>query len=245
MASSIGSSAVAPRILLVETSSRMGQLALARGGEILGIRRLDEARRHARDLAPQAADLLSEQHWGARELDAVFVSRGPGSYTGLRVGIMSAKTLAFVTGCALLGLETFRAIALQVPAEVQRVDVIADAQQGRVYIQRFRCSPGALPSAEDDLHITSLDEWQSNRPEDVFVSGPGLQAYAGTIWDRALDQRFWDPQPAGLLELGLARLAANERDDVWRMEPLYLRPSGAEEKWAATQKRGNEKAHGS
>jgi tRNA threonylcarbamoyladenosine biosynthesis protein TsaB len=235
MAPSIKTSATAPRILVIETSARVGQLAIARGDEVLGVRRLDEARRHARDLAPQVAALLEEQHWAVRDLDAVFVSWGPGSYTGLRVGIMSAKTLAFATGCTLLGLETFRAIALQVPADVRRVDVIADAQQGRVYVQRFRCSLGALPSAETDLGITSLEEWQANRPEDVLVAGPGLHVYSGRIRERVVDQSYWDPQPAGLLQLGLARLAVGERDDVWTLEPLYLRPSGAEEKWAATR----------
>ncbi len=102
-----------PRLLVIDTSHRVGVVALAAGDRLLGERRLDEARRHARDLVPAIRDLLAEVHWKARELDAVFVSRGPGSYTGLRVGIMSAKTLAYASGCTLLGLETFAAIARQ------------------------------------------------------------------------------------------------------------------------------------
>ena len=78
---------------------------------------LDESRRHARDLAPAVRDLLAEQGWPARSLEAVIVSRGPGSYTGLRVGIMSAKTLAYATGCALLAVDTFAVIARQAPPE--------------------------------------------------------------------------------------------------------------------------------
>ena len=66
------------------------------------MRRLDEARRNARDLAPAAAELLQKQGWKPIGLDAVLVSCGPGSYTGLRVGIMSAKTLAYATRCALI-----------------------------------------------------------------------------------------------------------------------------------------------
>src|SRR5207253_4227955 len=96
------SNSLQPRVLILETSVRTGQVALAHGEELLGVLRLDEARRHARDLAPALAELLAQQGWKARELDAVFVSRGPGSYTGLRVGIMSAKTLSYATGCALL-----------------------------------------------------------------------------------------------------------------------------------------------
>src|ERR1700753_1009836 len=98
-----------PRLLILETSHRVGKVALASGDSIVGERTLDESRRHARDLAPAIQTLLGAQGWRARDLDGVIVSRGPGSYTGLRVGIMSAKTLAFATGCALLAIDTFEA----------------------------------------------------------------------------------------------------------------------------------------
>ena len=68
-----------PRLLVIETSQRVGLVALARGQRLLGERRLDEARRHARDLVPAIADLLEGQGWKARNLSAVLVSRGPGS----------------------------------------------------------------------------------------------------------------------------------------------------------------------
>src|SRR5437870_6540619 len=126
-----------PRCLILETSGRIGQVALAHGARLGGVRQLDEARRHARDLAPAVRDLLAQAGWTARSLNAVIVSRGPGSYTGLRVGIMSAKALAYATGCTLVAIDTFAAIAQQAPAEVQQLDVLADAQQNRVYVQRF------------------------------------------------------------------------------------------------------------
>src|SRR5258708_38760875 len=94
-------------------------------------------RRHARDLAPTVADLLREEGWQASDLAGVVVSRGPGSYTGLRIGLMSAKTLAYSTRCALLGIDSFAAIAMQTPPECARVDVIADAQKDLIYAQPF------------------------------------------------------------------------------------------------------------
>src|SRR5262245_25336168 len=134
----------APRFLILETSDRMGQVWLARGDRLLRGRRLDEARRHARDLAPAVAELLAGEGWRPRDLDAVVVGRGPGSYTGLRVGVMSAKALAYATGCALVAVDTFTAIALQAPDEADRLDVLADAQQDNVYVQAFaRPGPGA------------------------------------------------------------------------------------------------------
>src|SRR5207245_2582512 len=112
----------APRLLLLETSGRVGHVALAEGQTLRGARRLDEARRHARDLAPAVRDLLKDAGWTAKSLDAVIVSRGPGSYTGLRVGIMSATALAYATGCKLLGIDTFAVIARQAPPQAQRLD---------------------------------------------------------------------------------------------------------------------------
>ncbi len=129
--------AEAPRLLLLETSGRGGFVALAEGPTLRGVRRLDEARRHARDLAPATAELLAAQGWKARDLHGVVVGRGPGSYTGLRVGIMSAKTLAYAVGCALVAVDTFAVVAEQAPDAVRRMDVLADAQQDKVYVQAF------------------------------------------------------------------------------------------------------------
>src|SRR5258705_13496703 len=99
--------------------------------------------RHGRALGPAVVSLLEELGWKPRDVNVVLVSRGPGSYTGLRVGIMSAKTFAYATGAALLAIDTFAAIASQAPAEVVCVDVIADAQQDKLYVQRFGRSEAA------------------------------------------------------------------------------------------------------
>lgn len=223
-----------PRMLLLETSGRIGQVAIARGGVVVATRRLDEARRHARDLAPAVVELLAGPGWQPRDLHAVIVSRGPGSYTGLRVGVMSAKALAYATGCALLGIETFAAVALQAPALATEVEVIADAQQGRVYVQRFvRARPNAPLSAEGPLAIEEFSRRFAHPRPDTWVTGPGLRVLGPRLADvwRVVPAEDWEPQPESLLRLGLARFLGGERDEVWAMEPLYLRPSSAEEQW--------------
>jgi tRNA threonylcarbamoyladenosine biosynthesis protein TsaB len=221
-----------PRFLILETSHRVGQVALALGDGIVGERTLDESRRHARDLTPAIQELLRAQGWKARELNGVIVSRGPGSYTGLRVGIMSAKTLAFATGCALIAIDTFDAIASQAPADMRNVDVIADAQQDNVYAQRF----GAHP---EPLLVLPLGMWlESARALHVAVTGPGLEKFAARITDVTLSPpELWNARPASLLKLGLARYQRGERDDLFAVEPLYLRASEAERKWEALGKK--------
>jgi tRNA threonylcarbamoyladenosine biosynthesis protein TsaB len=221
-----------PRLLILETSQRRGFVAVAQGTRLLGERPLDEARRHARDLAPACGDLLKGQGWRPADLHGVIVSRGPGSYTGLRVGVMSAKTLAYATGCALLGVETFAALAVQAPDEARTLDVIADAQQDKVYVQRFdRAGDGWQPRTS--LAIVPVAEWLKTLTPDVWISGPGLEQHRAILPPSALlvaeEQRY--PRPERLLRLGLVRHAASERDDPFTLEPLYLRPSSAEEKW--------------
>jgi tRNA threonylcarbamoyladenosine biosynthesis protein TsaB len=225
-----------PRLLILETSGRVGQVAVAAGSRLLALRHLEEARRHARDLAPAVADLLAEQGWRPRDLHAVVVSRGPGSYTGLRVGVMSAKAFAYATGCALLAADTFAAVALQAPEGATRSDVLADAQQDRVYVQSFsRGTAGVSPVSELRIHLFA--DWLAGREAGAWVTGPGLRKWKDRLPPDvpAVDAARWDPQPSTLLQLALFRYQAGERDDLWTVEPLYLRPSSAEEQW---QKRG-------
>jgi tRNA threonylcarbamoyladenosine biosynthesis protein TsaB len=218
-----------PRLLIIETSGKTGHVAVALGGRLLGSRQLEESRRHARDLAPFTRELLAEQNWKARDLQGVIVSRGPGSYTGLRVGLMSAKTLAFAIGCRLLMVPTFEVLAHQA-GDVPIVAVLADAQQGKVYVQRFA---GTVPQTE--LAIHPFDDWLRQQSNDVWLTGPGLAVPGRMIPEGRLivPPDRWQPRPECVLSIGLARFMNGESDDVWSAEPLYLRPSAAETQWTA------------
>jgi tRNA threonylcarbamoyladenosine biosynthesis protein TsaB len=221
-----------PKLLILETSGQVGRIAVAHGGQLGDVRTLDETRRHARDLAPAVAELCAARGWAVRDLDGVIVSIGPGSYTGLRVGLMSAKTLAYATGCRVLGIETFAAIARQAPAGVDRVAVIADAQQQNVYTQSWRRGADGW-NAVAPLTIQPITVWMASLDEGIYLSGPGVRLYEGRFSERnpcvAPDAR--EPLPASLLELGLERWHAGSADDFWSLEPIYLRPSNAEENW--------------
>ena len=220
-----------PRILILETSCSVGQVALALGNKLLTQHRLDEARRHARDLMPALADLLQAQSWKARDLDAVLVSRGPGSYTGLRIGIMTAKTLAYSIGCVLLGVETFAAIALQAPKQALQIDVLADAQKDKVYVQRFvRSSLEEDWRSQAPLSIQAFSTWLGTVAETGWISGPGIKGKEERLRGRLLvAESLRDPLAESILQLGLQRLRKGEADDCFTLEPLYLRPSAAEE----------------
>jgi len=222
-----------PRLLILETSGKIGRVALAEGSKLGEIRTLDEARRHARDLAPAVADLCAARGWKVRDLDGVIVSRGPGSYTGLRIGIMSAKVLAYASGCAVLGIDTFAAIAHQTPAEAIDIDVLADAQQLNVYVQRWSRTCNGWTA--QPLAIRPAKEWLAELSANVWVTGPGLAIFEAQVTNPRVAPAQREPQPASLLELGLDRWRRGEADDPWSLEPLYLRPSNAEENWDKRQ----------
>jgi tRNA threonylcarbamoyladenosine biosynthesis protein TsaB len=223
-----------PRLLLLETSGRVGLIGLACGPRLLGMRSLDETRRHARDLAPTVRQLLGEHAIKAKELHAVVVSHGPGSYTGLRVGIMSAKALAYATGCKLIAVPTFAVLADAVSDEAE-IEVIEDAQQDYVYCQRFRRDAGTgLPQPVRPLQVQALADWANALPKSVPVLGPGLLQYSASLPPRVrlLAESLWRPALPQLLRLGLAMWNRGEFADLWSLEPLYARASSAEENWA-------------
>ena len=160
------------------------------------------------------------------------VGIGPGSYTGLRVGVMSAKAFAYATGCRLVAVPTFAAIALQAPPEAQLVWVVADALQGQVYLQQFTRSPGSGQLAPaDELRIDRADAVLPAAGAEVWLTGPGLKVYADRIppHSRLVPEADREPTVESLFRAGLD-LAPVSRQELFAVEPLYLRGSSAEEK---------------
>jgi len=216
--------------LILETSGRTGSIAIARGEGIAREAALDGSRRHARDLAAMVAGSLEAERLKPSELEGVVVSLGPGSYTGLRVGVISAKSLAYATGCKLLAVPTFAAIAEQTPEGATSVGVIADALQGLIYRQRFERIEGTWRAVEE-LRIESLAESQQWLRGVDCVSGPGVNLLENPVFEdvRRAPTDSQLPRCGGLWKAA-QRLAPVTREELFGLEPLYLRGSSAEEK---------------
>ncbi len=224
------------RFLLIETSGKVGQVGLGLGSHLLATAELDIQHRHNRDLAPAVSALLGKTGWRAQELDGVIVSRGPGSYTGLRVGIMSAKTLAYATKCSLFAVDTFACLARQARAETGKLDVIADAQRGNVYAQTFERDASTQPWHKcSELTVEPYEIWRNRRDAAAWVTGPGLTAHPewrdGLL--TMLPEGAWFPRLDSLLEEGLIQQSGLANAEMMALEPLYLRPSSAEQTWDA------------
>ena len=216
--------------LVLETSGRVARVGLARGGAVVRAVELSDTRRHARDLAPTVKAMLEAESLAPADLTGIMVSRGPGSYTGLRVGLMSAKALAYATGCKLVAVDTFAAIAEQAPAEAEQLWVIADALQGQIYLQRFaRCAGGWTPA--DELRIDRVKDWLNWAAPGTWISGPGVNVYEDHIPQtcRLVQEADREPRVESVFAVGSGQ-AALSRAELFALEPLYLRGSSAEEK---------------
>lgn len=214
--------------IIFETSSRVGRIGLATAGRIVAEAKLDETRRHARDLASTTEQLLSEAGLKPASIHGVMVSAGPGSFTGLRVGIMAAKAFAYATGCKLVAVPTFDAIVEQAERQSNDIDVIADALQKMIYVRRYRHIENRFVPV-NDLKIEPLEQWLESLPADLQITGPGVDVYRDLFPAEIKYQMNRLPTIQSVFNAGKI-LEPLSRNEIANLEPIYLRGSSAEEK---------------
>lgn len=218
------------RVLVLETAGKVGRAALAVDGTVVDESELGQERRRASDLALVVDRLLRAADWESTSLTSVVVGLGPGSYTGLRVGLASTKALAYAAGCRFFGVETFAAIAVRAPEG--SVSVVADALQGKLFRREYRRRGTVLESA-GPLEVVTTTVWRAGLEPGMRVSGPAVTAWEGRLpaGVTPVDDSEREPRPMDLLTVARTCSWA-VTTDMWTAEPLYLRGSSAEEKAA-------------
>jgi tRNA threonylcarbamoyladenosine biosynthesis protein TsaB len=219
--------------LAIETSGPLGSVALVESGRLLGEKKLALGRQHGQVLIPALGELLAGCSKRPRHCNLIAVSVGPGSFTGLRVGVVCAKTLAYAIGCPLAAVNTLHAIACNAPPDVSMVNVIGDAQRGELFTARFVRDRAADWVRQGDIQVLSAEDWAASLKGDAVVSGWALEKY-GSLAERKcriLAPEFRVPQAATVARLGTRQAATGQTTDHWRLEPLYLRRSSAETQW--------------
>jgi len=221
-----------PLTLALEASQTSAAVALLGPAGLRIERPLPTGERSAKGLAPAIQALLAEARRSLSELGLIAVTIGPGSFTSLRVGVTTAKTLAYALETPVIGIGSLDALASQVPPGTV-VDVGIDAGRGQVYAGRFDTSQPGLPKSLAPVEAVDLAAWQ-RALGDGWVTGPIL-AKPGLTWPEAIRQTpaaTWNLQAATVGDLALLRYQAGERDDLWKLAPLYVRSSAAEERRA-------------
>jgi tRNA threonylcarbamoyladenosine biosynthesis protein TsaB len=228
------------RILILETSGRHGSAALADARGMLETRRLAGRMRHAGELLPAIREMLARQGWQSTRLTDVFVSVGPGSFTGLRVGVTVARTLAWSVKLRVVAVPTLDVVArnaLAADPVPSRAAVLFDAKRGQVYAATFECDAGSGQCRTiRDAHLA--DPWSllAACPRPLAVLGEGVAYHREAIADsgaRVLDEALWWPTPEGVYRVGLELAGANRYTPGADLLPFYIRRPEAEEKWEA------------
>lgn len=219
--------------LAIETSTTAGSVALLDDEICLVERILELGQAHGQSLIPGIHQILEERNLSARDCQLVAVSVGPGSFTGLRVGIVCAKTWAYATKTRIVGVSTFAAIAENSPGDVLTLQVISDAQRGDLFVGRFQRAAAGEWMPTSAIEILSAETWASSLTSVDTVAGPGLPKVTELIAGRArvLDSTQGIARAESIGRLGYREAVAGRFSDLWALEPLYLRRSSAEDKW--------------
>ncbi|WP_456431916.1 tRNA (adenosine(37)-N6)-threonylcarbamoyltransferase complex dimerization subunit type 1 TsaB [Thermosulfuriphilus sp.] len=219
-------------ILSIETSEPFGGVALLDEEEILGEFTLSGPETHSRRLLWATEILLRRQGLKIQELKAVAVSLGPGSFTGLRIGLATAKGLAYTLGCSIVGIPTLDALAAHLPWVTGAVCPVLDAKKAQIYTALY-VNGGRLT----DYLAISPEDWREKLQglkEDIYFLGPGLKIYGEFFRNNLKGKAFFAPahlnhvRPTTVGILAARRLKKGQSDDLKRLSPIYVRPSEAE-----------------
>jgi tRNA threonylcarbamoyladenosine biosynthesis protein TsaB len=224
------------RILALETSGRTGSIAaLSSDGEHVQTLRetvLSEDQRTAQVFAPALKELLAQVRWKPNTVELVAVTVGPGSFTGLRIGVTAAKAFAYAARAHVVGVNTLAVLAAQAPSSAAPLWTIMDAQRRELFAAKFESTEADIDPSGCKVSIVEQDEWLAGLRTGDRVIGPVLPRLATRLPDgvAALDERLWQPMAATAGRVAWNSFQAGHRDDVWKLAPHYYRLSAAEEK---------------
>ena len=224
------------KILSIETATLAGGVALMAEGGLIAEYRLHVEIRHSERLLSSIDRLLSESGTSVADLDAIAVSIGPGSFTGLRVGLSTAKGLAMGGGKPLVTVPTLEAMAFLFPYSSALIAPMLDARRREVYWALFDTREGKpvqLRSEEAASPETVLESI-AHLDQPVLFFGEGAEKYRDLFLTRRPGKSlfppalFQFPSAASVAELGLAKLKRGEVQPPEEVVPIYLRASTAE-----------------
>lgn len=210
-----------PLILLIETSGAVCAVALARGEEIVSQEGIEEPNAHSTYLAPMVDKLLQNAEVRISDLDAIAVSGGPGSYTGLRIGVSLAKGLCFGANVPLIACSTLMAQGIAANENSIPVISIIDARRMDAYVAVFDKSLKAL----NEEHFTTLDDdFIAQLDQDAYiVVGSGAKKFTEAFPDPRFEYRESTLKAEHLLKEAIIKYNGAEWADVAYYEPNYIK----------------------
>lgn len=224
-------------ILAVDTSSPSGSIALIREDLPLEEINLHTGKAHSESLLPSIYYILKDTGIFLEEVDLFAVTVGPGSFTGLRVGISTVKGLAWALRRPVVGVSTLSALASNLPFAEGPVCPIMDARKGEVYTAIFRAKGGRLKQIMDDRALKPEVLVKAIGDDRVIFLGDGIPVY-GEILKKGLGKRaiftspyLWSVRASVVGTMAFELFNQGKAEDPESLFPRYLRPSEAELRW--------------
>ncbi|MBI4847453.1 MAG: tRNA (adenosine(37)-N6)-threonylcarbamoyltransferase complex dimerization subunit type 1 TsaB [Nitrospirae bacterium] len=225
------------KILAIETATVAGSIAILddNTGLIAEIR-VDVKVVHAERLMPSIQWLMNAAGVSINEIDAFAVSIGPGSFTGLRIGLSTAKGFAYATGKPLVPVPTLDAFARTLPFCSYTICPMLDARRNEVYAGLYRWDGGICGKVLPETAISPAELLQQINGPTVFM-GEGAKIYKGLILDSVKEFAVFapasrmSPSASTVAEIAVEKLKEGTTADPVSLAPFYIRKSEAELRW--------------
>ena len=235
-------------ILAIDTATQVSSVAVASEARLSAELTMQARLTHSETLLPHIEQVLRMANVKKEALEGLAVSLGPGSFTGLRIGLAAAKAICYALKLPLIGVPTLEALAWHYPVAGVRIVTLLDAQKGNAYRQSFRYGNGCM-EAQEEITVAGLSEVLAScgeMQEPVVLLGDVVpKKIAGKMELPAnvslAPAHLVMPRAACVAMVGLKKLDAGEVGNVMDMEPVYIRRSEAEVLW---EKRHPEAAAG-
>ena len=221
------------KILAFDTAMQSCSVALTEDSRLLAEVNLVNTETHSRHLAGLIRDVCRLARTELSDIDGYAVTRGPGSFTGLRIGISTAIGLAQASGKPIAGVSTLHVLAAQVAVPSQLVCPMIDARRGEVYVSLYRCARHHLISKQPEQVLMPNDAIKAIGEPCIFV-GSGATLYSREISNLLGESASITSEmnnsirAAMVASLAHKRLSSGETDDIMQFTPTYLRKSDAE-----------------
>ena len=215
-----------PCILSIETATSICSVALHRQGQLLGCQSLTIEKSHSSHLVVMIEQLLNNCRIDRADLQAVAVSKGPGSYTGLRIGTATAKGLCYALEIPLIGINTLTAMAYQfaeVPAGIDFLCPMIDARRMEVYCAVF--SSNLNIQAETSAVIVNSESFSSwlNQGKVLFFGNGSAKCQEVLNGENSLFQKDFVPSASSIGQLAGQKFEKGEFEDLAYFQPFYLK----------------------
>lgn len=227
-------------VLAIETSSATSSVAVMKDERLLSEITTDSGLTHSVTLHSHIKAVLEMAGAGRSDVDGVAVSIGPGSFTGLRIGLAAAKAIAYAWGAPIVGVPTLSALAANLPVDGVTLMPLVDAQKNNVYMAMYAWRRGSLVTLREEAVMplaSALGLAGEAAPGDVILLGDAARK---KLAGEPLPEKFTAappthimPRASSVARLGLFRLSRGERDELMGLEPFYIRRSEAEVLWEA------------